>query len=670
MSYQALARKYRPQQFSEVIGQQQALKALSVALDYNKLHHAYLFTGTRGVGKTTIARILAKSMNCETGISSTPCGQCQACRDIVEGRFVDLIEVDAASRTKVEDTRELLENVQYAPAYGRFKVYLIDEVHMLSMHSFNALLKTLEEPPEHVKFLLATTDIQKLPVTVLSRCLQFALKNMTPDDIVRHLQSVLTQEGVTYDNEALWLIARCADGSMRDALSLTDQAISQGEGSVTTQDIVDMLGCLDRGKVMSLTQAVLNEDSSSILGLLDQLSAQNTHYEQVLADLLEIFHRIALQQWSNYLATASDPEAKWIRDLASKTPAERIQLFYQVLLIARRDLCLATNARQGFEMALLRAISFRPASVSINESDSSSSGSALSCNSPLVQAKTGESLDTKKKPDAASSRQQSLNQLKAHLYSSENVKPGGSENSVNALLKSGQREQVPVSSSTDASVGIIGNSPFIESSSVSETSPIAETSPVIESTTFFEGGLSSKEQTSKEQHNQNLTSENVNQDPINHWPKWFGRLKIEGLTKSLFEQAALVSIDAGVWWFEIDAANRQWLNDSHISNLQQAIASLLSEMSISETLASEISPAQGQDCSKAIIEKRVIEKIVIEKVAIKEACPSRQTPLEYESKRTAEKHKLAEHALINDPLVKQILEKFDAQVVPGSLKPA
>lgn len=658
MSYQALARKYRPQQFSEVIGQQQALKALSVALDHNKLHHAYLLTGTRGVGKTTIARILAKSMNCEAGISSTPCGQCRACRDIVEGRFVDLIEVDAASRTKVEDTRELLENVQYAPTYGRFKVYLIDEVHMLSMHSFNALLKTLEEPPEHVKFLLATTDIQKLPVTVLSRCLQFALKNMTPDDIVRHLQSVLIQEKIAYDTEALWLIARYADGSMRDALSLTDQAISQGEGSINTQDIVDMLGCLDRGKVMSLTQALLNEDSSSILALLDQLSAQNTDYEQVLADLLEVFHRVALQQWSNYLSTASDPEAQWLCGVAAQTPVERIQLFYQVLLIARRDLCLSTNARQGFEMALLRAISFKPTSVPIIESDSSSFGGTL------VQAATDESLDSKKS-DAVSHRQQSINQLKAHLYSSKTgdvSKPNDRSSSYlhsagihsNAVHTNNTYSRHEVSPSVLPNLETLSSentdktslhSDQVESRSDLSSNP-ADSSIVVESNSVFGSALSSESTLSR--HDQKI--QDLNQDPINLWPEWFGRLKIEGLTKSLFEQAALVSIDAGVWWFEIDATNSQWLNDSHISHLKQAITSLIAEISV----------AEGQSGGKAIVEK----------VGIKEARPSRQTPLEYESKRTAEKHKLAEHGLINDPLVKQILENFDAQIVPGSLKPA
>lgn len=265
MSYQVLARKWRPAKFQEMVGQEHVLKALVNALDDDRLHHAYLFTGTRGVGKTSIARLFAKSLNCETGVSSTPCGECSACREISEGRFVDLIEVDAASRTKVEDTRELMENVQYAPTHGRFKVYLIDEVHMLSTHSFNALLKTLEEPPPHVKFLLATTDPQKLPVTILSRCLQFNLKNMIPERIVEHLCHVLTAESIPYEEPALWLLARSADGSMRDALSLTDQAIAFGAGSVVEADVRAMLGTIDQRLVYRLVDSLAVHDAKGLL---------------------------------------------------------------------------------------------------------------------------------------------------------------------------------------------------------------------------------------------------------------------------------------------------------------------------------------------------------------------------------------------------------------------
>ena len=296
MSYQVLARKWRPRTFREMVGQEHVLQALVNALDHNRLHHAYLFTGTRGVGKTTIARILAKCLNCESGVSSEPCGQCTACVEISENRFVDLIEVDAASRTKVEDTRELLENVQYAPTRGRYKVYLIDEVHMLSNHSFNALLKTLEEPPPHVKFLLATTDPQRLPVTVLSRCLQFNLKNMNPERIVQHLQFVLDKELVPFEESALWLLGRSADGSMRDAMSLTDQAIAFGSGKITETEVRAMLGTIDQGAINTLMTALANLDGKALLAAVEQLSEQSPDYAGVLAELLTLLHRIAIAQ--------------------------------------------------------------------------------------------------------------------------------------------------------------------------------------------------------------------------------------------------------------------------------------------------------------------------------------------------------------------------------------
>ncbi|WP_152356594.1 DNA polymerase III subunit gamma/tau [Pseudomonas aeruginosa] len=296
MSYQVLARKWRPRSFREMVGQTHVLKALINALDNQRLHHAYLFTGTRGVGKTTIARILAKCLNCETGVSSTPCGECSVCREIDEGRFVDLIEVDAASRTKVEDTRELLDNVQYSPTRGRYKVYLIDEVHMLSSHSFNALLKTLEEPPPHVKFLLATTDPQKLPVTILSRCLQFSLKNMPPERVVEHLTHVLGAENVPFEDDALWLLGRAADGSMRDAMSLTDQAIAFGEGKVLAADVRAMLGTLDHGQVYGVLQALLEGDARALLEAVRHLAEQGPDWGGVLAEILNVLHRVAIAQ--------------------------------------------------------------------------------------------------------------------------------------------------------------------------------------------------------------------------------------------------------------------------------------------------------------------------------------------------------------------------------------
>ncbi|NQZ33750.1 MAG: DNA polymerase III subunit gamma/tau [Oceanospirillaceae bacterium] len=361
MSYQVLARKWRPKQFTEMVGQGHVLKALVNALDDNRLHHAYLFTGTRGVGKTSIARLFAKALNCEQGISSKPCGQCSACTEIAEGRFVDLIEVDAASRTKVEDTRELLENVQYAPSRGRFKVYLIDEVHMLSKSSFNALLKTLEEPPPHVKFLLATTDPQKLPVTVLSRCLQFNLKNMIPQRIVEHLSTVLSAEQIPFEEGALWLLARSADGSMRDALSLTDQSIAFGAGTVNEADVRVMLGSIDLQLVNEILTALVDGDGVSLLACVDDLAQFSPDYNTVLGDIVSLLHRIAIAQTVPAALDNSMGDKQQVAELASKLSAEDVQLFYQIALMGRKDLPFVPDAREGLEMTLLRMLAFRPA---------------------------------------------------------------------------------------------------------------------------------------------------------------------------------------------------------------------------------------------------------------------------------------------------------------------
>ncbi|PRN05538.1 hypothetical protein A0O30_08035 [Pseudomonas sp. LLC-1] len=361
MSYQVLARKWRPRSFREMVGQAHVLKALINALDNQRLHHAYLFTGTRGVGKTTIARIIAKCLNCETGITSTPCGTCSVCREIDEGRFVDLIEIDAASRTKVEDTRELLDNVQYAPSRGRFKVYLIDEVHMLSTHSFNALLKTLEEPPPYVKFILATTDPQKLPATILSRCLQFSLKNMSPERVVEHLSHVLAAENVPFEPDALWLLGRAADGSMRDAMSLTDQAIAFGEGKVLAADVRAMLGSLDHGQVYGVLQALLEGDARALLEAVRNLAEQGPDWAGVLAEMLNVLHRVAIAQALPEAVDNGQGDRERVLALAQALPAEDVQFYYQMGLIGRRDLPLAPDPRGGFEMVLLRMLAFRPA---------------------------------------------------------------------------------------------------------------------------------------------------------------------------------------------------------------------------------------------------------------------------------------------------------------------
>ncbi len=363
MSYQVLARKWRPKRFPELVGQEHVVRALSNALDTGRMHHAFLFTGTRGVGKTTIARIFAKSLNCERGQSSHPCGECSACKDIDAGRFMDMIEIDAASNTGVDDVRDVIENAQYTPSRGRFKVYLIDEVHMLSKSAFNALLKTLEEPPEHVKFLLATTDPQKLPVTVLSRCLKFNLKRLLPEQIIGQMRHILDAEGIEYDNDALDELARGADGSLRDGLSLLDQAIAYGAGAVRADEVRQMLGTIERGRVFALIEAAQAGDGVQLMNEVDQLAEFSPDFAGVLDDLAAALHRIQLKQLVAAYATDDHAGDAQVAALADAMSPETVQLFYQISLTGRRDLPLAPTPRAGFEMTLLRMLAFRPGDV-------------------------------------------------------------------------------------------------------------------------------------------------------------------------------------------------------------------------------------------------------------------------------------------------------------------
>ena len=361
MSYQVLARKWRPKSFSEMAGQEHVLQALINALDNDRLHHAYLFTGTRGVGKTTIGRILSKCLNCEAGVSSVPCGECTSCHEIDSGRFIDLIEVDAASRTGVDDMRDLLDNVQYAPSRGRYKIYLIDEVHMLSKSSFAALLKTLEEPPRHVKFLFATTDPQKLPITVLSRCLQFNLKNLSTERITEHLKFVLGEEQVPFEEAGLWCLGRAADGSMRDALSLTDQAVGHGGGRITEADVTSMLGSIERRYVVNVCEAMASQSGPDLLGAIGEMAEQSPDYDAALGEVLSLWHQVAILQTVPEALDPSISHYKELATLARSVSREDVQLFYQICLLGRKDLPLAPEQRSGFEMVMLRAMAFRPA---------------------------------------------------------------------------------------------------------------------------------------------------------------------------------------------------------------------------------------------------------------------------------------------------------------------
>ena len=398
MSYQVLARKWRPKSFSEMAGQEHVLQALINALDNDRLHHAYLFTGTRGVGKTTIGRILSKCLNCEAGVSSVPCGECTSCHEIDSGRFIDLIEVDAASRTGVDDMRDLLDNVQYAPSRGRYKIYLIDEVHMLSKSSFAALLKTLEEPPPHVKFLFATTDPQKLPITVLSRCLQFNLKNLSTERITEHLKFVLGEEQVPFEEAGLWCLGRAADGSMRDALSLTDQAVGHGGGRITEADVTSMLGSIERRYVVNVCEAMASQSGPDLLGAIGEMAEQSPDYDAALGEVLSLWHQVAILQTVPEALDPSISHYKELATLAETVSREDVQLFYQICLLGRKDLPLAPEQRSGFEMVMLRAMAFRPAT---NGRPVNSNPLPLEVESPVKKSDPAMYSETELEPVAA-----------------------------------------------------------------------------------------------------------------------------------------------------------------------------------------------------------------------------------------------------------------------------
>ena len=405
MTYEVLARRLRPSRFSELIGQDQTVRALANALDSGRLHHAYLFTGTRGVGKTTVARILAKCLNCDNGITSDPCGSCSSCIEIKENRFIDLIEVDAASRTGVDDTRDLLENAQYLPSKGRFKVYLIDEVHMLSTASFNALLKTLEEPPDHIKFLLATTDPKKVPVTVLSRCLQFQLRNLSPVSIANYLQKVLDDEGVGYEVSAVEVIAKNAQGSARDALSLTDQAIAFGDGNISHANVVDMLGVVGRDEINSMLEALESGSSNRVFQFSAELAERNTSFSELLKGLIESLHEMAV-------------EISLGKSIDKAFGAEELQLYYQIALVGLRDINIVPDERSGFEMTMLRMLSFAPqpdSKVPKRQKQEVESDPAELPASPAENLKPDDSLATDDSKSQAENKSLLSDSIESHL---------------------------------------------------------------------------------------------------------------------------------------------------------------------------------------------------------------------------------------------------------------
>ena len=450
MSYQVLARKWRPKNFQQLMGQEHVVTVLTNALAQERLHHAYLFTGTRGVGKTTIARIFAKSLNCEKGITDTPCGQCDACIDIDQGRFVDLLEIDAASKTKVDDTREILDNVQYAPSRGRFKVYLIDEVHMLSRHSFNALLKTLEEPPEHVKFILATTDPQKLPITVLSRCLQFHLKALTVKQIEEKLAEILSEEQVTYEQGCLTLLAKAARGSMRDSLSLTDQAIAQGQGNISLANLQQMLGGIDQNWVYQLVIALLKKDSQALMALSQEIASYAPSYSRLFAELIQLFHQIALLQIVEQHFDLPADLLALLKKFSQAMSAEDVQLYYQISLNGRKDLPYASDEQAAFDMTLLRLFAFKPMNKSQLTVDSSSTSTEQAAAVDLTELSlteislTAPSVKVSTDNEAANiSQSQDLPQA----LTQPQIQPGASEQSISQPTDAEYVETIPLVSS-------------------------------------------------------------------------------------------------------------------------------------------------------------------------------------------------------------------------------
>lgn len=547
LSYQVLARKWRPRDFSGLVGQEHVVKALSNGLSEGRLHHAFLFTGTRGVGKTTIARILAKSLNCERGVSPTPCGECEHCVGIDEGRFVDLLEIDAASRTKVDDTREILDNVQYAPARGRYKVYLIDEVHMLSTHSFNALLKTLEEPPEHVKFVLATTDPQKIPVTILSRCMQFNLKRLEVDQISGQLRYILDEEGIEADDGALALLARAADGSMRDALSLLDQALAAGSGTLALDAVEEMLGTVERRHLVRIIEALIDRDAAAALDAVAEVFGLARDLARLLEDLAEMLHRIALiQQVPDY---RDDSRTDWeqLAEFATRLDPEDVQLHYQIAVTGRRDLGLAPSMRTGCEMTVLRMFAFQPAE--------SGGGSDAPAPSAEHRGAPGET----------------------------------------AVREAGTRP--------------------------GDAAPATSKSPTAESATPRPAPAGAPP---------------VELDP-DSWPRLLRSLPLNGSVRAVAGMLALADADDRRVEFRLSRDDLQWVTERFKASLAQAL-----NESTGKERKLEFRPVDGDELT---------------------------TPAKLDDDERARLQADAEAAVAEDPVVQRMRDQFDAEVVPGSVRP-
>jgi len=609
MSYQVLARKWRPRTFEDMVGQEHVLQALIHALESQRLHHAYLFTGTRGVGKTTIGRLLARCLNCETGVTPNPCGECSSCREIQEGRFVDLIEIDAASRTGVDDMRELTDNVQYSPTRGRYKVYLIDEVHMLTNQSFNAFLKTLEEPPEHVKFLLATTDPQKLPVTVLSRCLQFNLKRMTPEHIAGHLRHVLGAEEIPFEEPALWLLARAADGSMRDALSLTDQAIAFGNQKLSASDVSNMLGTIDQRDIERIVNALVEGDGPALLAEISRISDFAPDYSVILADLLSLFHRVTMEQVVPGSADNALGDAEQVQALARKLSAEDAQLFYQSALIGRKDLTITPDARMGFEMTLLRMLAFRPG-ADRREPPAISSGGQSAASEPRDE------------PDPAPTPQIEQKQPQPEPEAQDEAPPVAEEDA--SWL-----------ASLDAQAEATGA--YEENHPLSDEAPVTEEpAPEVAAEPAVQPAPAPAPVFAEPQPEPESAAETAPEPEGEFvWHRDFRSLGIVGMPGNLASHGAM-SRDGDTIILTIDEGHARLLNSRHEEKILAALRNRFGDS----------------------IQLR-----------IEQGDTGPHTPAAYEERQRKARQEAAEASIRKDPVVQSIVERFEARVVEESIRP-
>lgn len=671
MSYQVLARKWRPKSFAEVVGQSHVLKILSNALTLGRVHHAYLFSGTRGVGKTSIARLLAKGLNCETGITATPCGVCGNCQDIEQGRFVDLLEIDAASRTKVEDTREILDNIQYLPTRGRFKVYLIDEVHMLSRSSFNALLKTLEEPPEHVKFLLATTDPQKLPITILSRCLHLHLSVLDNTQIQEQLHKILTAEQIDSENRALQLLAKSANGSMRDALSLTDQAIALGNGKVDTSSVSAMLGTLDDNIPFALLEALLNADGNTLMTQLQQAAEQGADWDTLLADTIALLHQIAMLQFVSTALGEYQNHEQRIRHLAQAITPQDVQLYYQILLNGRKELNMLSDKKIGVEMAFLRAIAFQPkvfqeqvaqrqtapvaqstqSSVPPRAShiDSPKSGKAYSPQAIDVQQHTGQAAD---KPATSSESSQSSNVVPKPI----------NNDAIPSLTQSilAAREQLISSEAKPKKPSVVAEQPT-KSARLASIQQGNYQQP--------ENRLSDSEESEEESaETYQWKAQTILDDAVNLVTPKNLRLSLEHektpeLTQKLVKQAA----ETDIWAGEIEQLSLMPLiKQLAINGFIEEVSESAITLHLRTPLAHLNTKNNIQVLAQALTEHR---QKPIELTVVIDDDKTTKTPLEWREELYQQRLKQAKETIHTDDKVSLLCQYFDAQIDEESIRP-